>query len=41
VVTDAEGLVDDDLAVVRELSGGGIRVWRADATGRPLEVVVT
>ena len=41
VVTDAEGLVDDDLAVVRDLSGGGIPVWRADSAGRPLEVVVT
>jgi hypothetical protein len=41
VVTDAEGLIDDDLAVVRDLSGSGIPVWRADAAGRPLEVVVT
>ena len=41
VVTDAAEVLDEDLTVVRDVAGSGIRVWRADAAGRPQEVVAT
>jgi hypothetical protein len=37
VVTDADGLSDADLAAVRELAGGGVPVFRADARGQVTE----
>jgi hypothetical protein len=33
VLTDAESLADDDLAVLRELAGTGVPVHRGDARG--------
>lgn len=37
VVTGAASLNDADLAVVRDLAGGGVPVWRADARGAVLD----
>ena len=37
VVTGADGVTADDLAVVRDLAGPGVPVWRADTSGAVLE----
>ena len=37
VVTGADGVTEDDLAVVRDLAGAGVPVWRADTAGAVLE----
>ncbi len=37
VVTDADEFSDADLAAVRELAGGGVPVFRADARGQVAE----
>jgi len=41
VVTGAATLADDDLAVVRDLAGSGVAVWRADARGTVLDRSLT
>ena len=41
VVTDADGVAGDDLAVVRDFAGSGIPVLRADARGQVQETVTT
>lgn len=41
VLTDAEGLDERDLAVVREFAGTGVPVLRADARGDVRETVTT
>jgi hypothetical protein len=37
VVTGAASLDDADLSVLRDLAGGGVPVWRADARGAVLD----
>jgi hypothetical protein len=37
VLTDADGVADHDLAVVRDLAGAGVPVLRADARGSVVE----
>ena len=37
VVTGADAVSDADLAVVRDLAGAGVPVWRADTSGTVLD----
>lgn len=41
VVTDAETVGDDDLAVVRDFAGAGVPVLRADARGQVQETLTS
>lgn len=41
VVTDADSLAENDLAVVRDFAGAGVAVLRADARGQVLETLRT
>jgi hypothetical protein len=41
VVTDAEAMSDDDLAVVRDFAGAGVPVFRADARAQVQETLTT
>lgn len=41
VASDAPDVASADLAIVADLAGGGVPVWRADRAGRALERVTT
>jgi hypothetical protein len=41
VVTDALAVVEADIDVVRDFAGGGVPIYRADATGAALDMVTT
>jgi hypothetical protein len=41
VVTDALGVAEPDADVVRDFAGGGVPIYRADASGAVLDFVTT
>jgi len=41
VVTDVQAVSGPDVSVVRDLAGGGVPIYRADATGRVQDAVTT
>jgi hypothetical protein len=41
IVTDALGVAEADTAVVRDLAGAGVPIYRADASGAVLDMVTT